>query len=91
MLPLIRDKKNILFIELDLKETSGAYLTQIPPAGYNHHHHLPPIPLLCPGEKRDRSHPLILRARWSAAESPSLYGQAWFPADPPANVDVDVL
>lgn len=33
MLPLIRDKKNILFIELDLKETSGAYLTQIPPAG----------------------------------------------------------
>lgn len=46
--------------------------------------------MLCPGKKRDRSHPLILRARRSAAESPSLCSQAWFPADPPANVDVDV-
>lgn len=32
-LPLLRDKKDVLFIELDLKETSGAHLTQIPPAG----------------------------------------------------------
>ena len=31
--PSTRDKKNILLIELDLKETVGAHLTQIPPAG----------------------------------------------------------
>lgn len=37
MLPLLRDKKNILFIVLDLKETSGAHLTQIPPAGLEPH------------------------------------------------------
>lgn len=37
MLLLLRDNKNILFIVSDLKETSGAHLTQIPPAGLQPH------------------------------------------------------
>jgi hypothetical protein len=33
MFPLFRDKKNALFIEQKLKETFGAHLTQMLPAG----------------------------------------------------------
>lgn len=48
-LPLLRDKKNILFIELGLKEPSGDHLTQIPPAGLS-----PPSILLNPGGYREQ-------------------------------------
>lgn len=49
MLPHLRDKKNILFIELNVKETSGAHLNRIPLARLS-----PSSPLLCPGGYREQ-------------------------------------
>lgn len=66
MLPLLRDKKSILFIELDLRETSGAHLNQNTSCWI----FTPRIIVLLQWVWRtERSHPLIPGAPGSADEN----------------------